>query len=129
MKLVYTTADGRMSVEIQGTSDKELFRQLAHFQEVFEDTPSGKVEGKEFAGGDVVYRVRRSKYTDEKGKEKEAEYFEKVVMSGPLKWYKKAYGVLDDGSDNLFPKRHVDDDNSVAGNNGWHKYKGKQQAE
>jgi hypothetical protein len=123
MKLSYTTKDGRMTVELEGTSDKEIFRKLAHFQEVFEDTPSATVDGKVTSGGDVVYRVRKAKYTDEKGKEKEAEYFEKMVVSGPLAWYKKSYGVLDDGSDNLFPKRPSDDDANVTkGNNGWHKY-------
>jgi hypothetical protein len=123
MKLSYTTKDGRMTVELEGTSDKEIFRKLAHFQEVFEDAPSAMVDGKLVSGGDVVYRVRKAKYTDEKGKEKEAEYFEKMVVSGSLAWYKKSYGVLDDGSDNLFPKRPSDDDANVTkGNNGWHKY-------
>ena len=122
MKLVYTTKDGRMSVEFEGANDKDLFRQLSHFQEVFEDTPSANVNGKTVSGGDVVYRVRKAKYTDEKGKEKEAEYFEKLVVSGPLTWYKKSFGVLDDGSDNLFPKRPEDSDSIVKGNNGWHKY-------
>jgi hypothetical protein len=122
MKLIYTTKDGRMSVELEGANDKELFRQLAHFQEVFEDTPSASIDGKATVGGDVAYRVRRAKYTDEKGKEKEAEYFEKLVTSGPLMWYKKSFGVLDDGSDNLFPKRPDDSDSIIKGNNGWHKY-------
>jgi hypothetical protein len=123
MKLTYTTADERLTVEIEGNSDKELFRKLAHFQEIFEDTPAARVDGEYLNGGDVRYRVRKAKYTDEKGKEKEAEYFEKVVTSGPLLWYKKNYGVLDDGSENLFPKRSLDDDpNVVAGLNGWHKY-------
>ena len=122
MKLTYTTADGRLVVEINGSSDKELFRQLAHFQEVFEDSPSAKVDGKLVEGGDVKYKVRKAKYTDEKNKEKEAEYFEKVVSSGPLMWYKKGYGVLDDGTDNLFPKKAPDEPNTVAGFNGWHKY-------
>lgn len=127
MKLTYTTKDGRLTVELEGSSDKELFRKLAHFQEVFEDSPSANVDGKMVAGGDVAYRVRKAKYTDEKGKEKEAEYFEKLVVSGPLLWYKKSYGVLDDGSDNLFPKRPADDEpNVLKGNNGWHKYVNKQ---
>lgn len=126
MKLVYTTKDGRITVELEGNSDKELFRKLAHFQEVFEDTPAATVDGKLVSGGDVSYRVRRAKYTDEKGKEKEAEYFEKVVTSGPLAWYKKSFGVLDDGSENLFPKRPAEDENTVCGQNGWHKYNRKQ---
>lgn len=123
MKLNYTTKDGRMTVELEGNSDKELFRKLAHFQEIFEDTPSGKVGDKVVQGGDVSYRVRKAKYTDEKGKEKEAEYFEKMVVSGDLMWYKKSFGVLDDGTDNLFPKRPSDEDSNLErGFNGWHKY-------
>lgn len=123
MKLNYTTKDGRMTVELEGNSDKELFRKLAHFQEIFEDTPSAKVGDKVVNGGDVAYRVRKAKYTDEKGKEKEAEYFEKMVVSGDLLWYKKSFGVLDDGTDNLFPKRPSDEDaNLERGFNGWHKY-------
>jgi hypothetical protein len=123
MKLVYTTKDGRITVELEGSSDKEIFRKLAHFQEIFEDTPAAVLDGKPVSGGDVVYRVRKARYTDDKGKEKEAEYFEKVVISGPLSWYKKSFGVLDDGSENLFPKRPTEDDANVTrGQNGWHKY-------
>jgi hypothetical protein len=123
MKLTYTTSDGRMTVELEANNDKEMFRKLARFQEIYEDVPSGTVDKKLVTGGDVSYRVRKAKYTDEKGKEKEAEYFEKVVTNGPLKWYKKSYGVLDDGTDNLFPKRPDEGDTSVErGENGWHKY-------
>lgn len=105
MKLSYTTADGRMTVELEGNSDKELFRKLARFQEVYEDTPSANIDGKNVKGEGVKYKVRKAKYTDEKGKEKEAEYFEKVVTVGPMLYYKKSFGVLDDGTDNLFPKK------------------------
>lgn len=127
MKVTYTTADGRLRVEFEVASDKELFRRLAHFQEIYEDTPSARIDGKLVSGGNISYRVRKSKYTDEKGKEKEAEYFEKLVTTGDLKWFKKSYGVLDDGTDNLFPKRKVDlnegDESSyVIGDDGWHKY-------
>lgn len=124
MKLTYTTADGRLTVEIEGNSDKELFRRLSHFQEVFEDVPSAKIGDKVVEGGNVLYRVRKAKYTDEKGKDKEAEYFEKICSNGPLSWYKKSFGVLDDGTDNLFPKRpSPDDTNLEIGFNGWHRYK------
>lgn len=128
MKLTYTTKDGRMTVELEAANDKEMFRKLARFQEIYEDVPSAKVGGEVVSGGDVVYRVRKAKYTDEKGKEKEAEYFEKMVVSGKLSWYKKSYGVLDDGSDNLFPKRPVDGEANVElGFNGWHLFKKPQQ--
>ena len=126
MKLTYTTRDGRMTVELEAANDKEMFRKLARFQEIYEDVPAADVGGKRVEGGDIVYRVRKSKYVDEKKKEKEAEYFEKFVVSGPLNWFKKSYGVLDDGTDNLFPKRMSKDDQNYSkythGYNGWVKW-------
>lgn len=122
MKLTYTTADGRITVELEGKTHKDIWRQLASFQEVFEDTPEATIGGKVVSGGDVRFRVRKAKYQDEKGKEKEAEYFEKVVVGGPLVYYKKHYGVLDDGSDSLFPKKAPEGENIQLGRNGWHKY-------
>lgn len=123
MKLTYTTSDGRLTVELEASNDKDMFRKLAHFQEIFEDSPSANILGQMQSGGNVSYRVRKASYVDEKGKQKEAEYFEKLVTSGPLKWFKKNYGVLDDGSENLFPKRPSDDEaNIVRGENGWYKY-------
>lgn len=122
MKLQYTTSDGKLTVELEGKSQKDLFRELARFQEVFEDVPAGKdSKGNNVSGGNVKYRVRKAKYTDEKGKEKEADYFEKVVVDGPLMWYKKSYGVLDDGTDGLFPKNKAPE-GTTAGYNGWHKF-------
>jgi hypothetical protein len=122
MKLVYTTGDGRLSVELEADTQKELFRQLSRFQEVFEETASATIDGSKVTSTDIRYRVRSSGYTDEKGKDKTAEYFEKVVVSGPLTGWKKAYGTLDDGSQGLFPKWKVDDANCDVGDNGWHKY-------
>jgi hypothetical protein len=127
MKLTYTTKDGRFSVELEGKTHKDLWRELARFQEVFEDEASGKVAGGKIeSSNDIKYRVRKGKYKDEKGKEKEAEYFEKVVSSGPLAGYKKHFGVLDDGSDGLFPKNAPDKD-VIYGFNKWHKYNGKKE--
>ena len=133
MKVKYTTSDGRLTFEFDAGSDKEIFRQLAHLQEIYEDTATAYV-GEMDSGRkkvpttstDYAYRTRRGKYKDEKGKEKEAEYFEKVVRSGPLKWFKKAYGVLDDSTDNLFPKRMPNTDKNyskyIHGENGWMKW-------
>lgn len=131
-KFVYTTADGRITTEFEASNDKDTFRRLAAFQEIYEDVPSAVIDGKFVSGGSVVYRTRRSKYTDPKsGKEKEAEFFEKLVIDGPLQWFKKTYGVLDDGTENLFPKRPSQEevdaarskgDTIIVGNNGWHKY-------
>lgn len=126
MKVSYVTADGRLRFDFEASNDKEAFRQLAHLQELHEDEPAARVNGERKTGGLVKYRVRKAKYTDEKGKEKEAEYFEKMVVSGPLLWYKKSFGVLDDGSDNLFPKRQQEAENLVLGENGWYATKKKE---
>jgi hypothetical protein len=124
MKLTYTTPDGKMTVEIEGNSDKELFRKLSHFQEIFCSIPAAKIGDKVVEGGDVIYRVRKANYTDEKGKQKDAEYFEAVTKNGPLAWFKRSFGVLDDGTDNLFPKRpSPDEPNLEIGFDGWHRYK------
>ena len=42
MKLVYTTKNGKMNVEIEGDSQRELFGQISRFQEVFEEASCGK---------------------------------------------------------------------------------------
>ena len=42
MKLTYTTKNGRISVEIEGDSQRELFAQINKFQEVFEEDVCGK---------------------------------------------------------------------------------------
>jgi hypothetical protein len=36
MKVLYTTSDKRMTVEVEGKDNKEIFSQLAVFQEIYE---------------------------------------------------------------------------------------------
>jgi hypothetical protein len=120
MKLTYTTADGRLTFEIEGKTQLDLWTELARIQETFEDNPSANINGKEVSGGDVRYRVRQAKFVDEKGKDAVADYYEKVVISGPMKWYKKSYGVLNDKSGGLFPHKAPDKPNVNKGYNGWY---------
>lgn len=122
MKATYTTNDGRLRIEFEASTQKELFRELHRFQEVFEDTAEAMIDGKLYSSNDIKYVVRKAEYVDEKGKTKQAEYFEKQIRNGPLMWYKKSYGVLDDGTDGLFPKKAPDDPKFQIGRNGWHKY-------
>lgn len=127
MNFEYVTRDGRLKITFTAANDKDAFRQLSHLQEVFDDVASAKIGDETLYSDDILYRVRKAKYTDEKGKEKEAEYFEKMVGSGKLLYFKKSFGVLDDGSDNLFPKKaDKEDPNLQLGYNGWHKYNVKQ---
>ncbi len=121
MKLNYTTKDGRMTVTLEGSTQKEIWRELARFQEVFEDDAAARIDGKYITSNDIQFKVRSAEYQDEKGKTKTADYFEKIVKSGPMAGYKKAFGILDDGSDGLFPKWQVPE-SSLAGLNGWSKY-------
>lgn len=123
IELTYTTADGRMSFKVTGGDQRDLFREIQRIQEVFEGPATAKIDGKEVSATDVRYFVRKSKYTDEKGKEKEAEYFEQRIISGPMAGYKKCFGILDDGTGGLFPKKAPDEDVQY-GYNGWHKYIG-----
>lgn len=127
MKVTYTTKNGRLTVEFEAGSQKEIFRSLSRFQEVFEDTAEALIEGKTYTSDDIRYIVRKSEYEDERGKTKEAEYFEKQIRTGPLAWFKKPYGVLDDGTDGLFPKKlpeepPKDGGSWTFGKDGWHRY-------
>ena len=121
MKLQYTTKDGRITATLEGSTQKELFKELARFQEVFEEIASGDVDGKYVTSDDIQYKVRSAEYVDEKGKTKSADYYEKVVRSGKLAGYKKAFGILDDSTDGLFPKWKAPEEN-IQGYNGWSKY-------
>jgi ribosomal protein L40E len=42
MKLTYTTKNGRLKVELEGDSQKDLFEAISKFQEVFDETSCGK---------------------------------------------------------------------------------------
>ena len=42
MKASYTTQNGRITVEVEGDTQKSLFEQIGKFQEVFEQTQCGK---------------------------------------------------------------------------------------
>ena len=128
MKLLYTTKNGRLQVELEADTQSDLWRELARFQEVFEETASGNTTdgkgGKVLAtSDDIKFVVRTAEGTNDKGKTETYEYYEKMVVSGPLAGYKKSFGVLNDKSGGLFPKKAPDKD-VIYGKNGWHKYNG-----
>jgi hypothetical protein len=117
MKLQYQTPDGRMSVELSGDSQKDLFKELATFQEVFQGTEcSAMIDGKVVSSNKTVFRVRE---VDDN------EYFEMVCLEpGPLFLYKKQFGQNKKGG-GLFPKWPTKDDKDIVlGLNGWFKYVG-----
>lgn len=110
MKLTYTTADGRLTVELEAETQTGLWKELAAFQDVFEDNVCVK-NGK--TSEDVRYIVR----TDDE----ENEYFEKRVASGPLAGTKKSYGQYKKPKGYLFAKSKDKDGNWLP-DNGWVKY-------
>jgi ribosomal protein L40E len=110
MKISYTTHNGRINVQLEADSQKALWKELAHFQEVFEETRCGKCDS-----NDLRFIVRSSPY-EKDGKTKEADYHElKCNKCGA----KLAFGVLDDGSDGLFPKRKDKTTGKTKGKKGW----------
>lgn len=119
MRVTKSINSGKTTVELEAKNHIELFNQMVSFEEVFDDKASAMIDGKVHETTDVKYMARKAKYTDEKGKEKEATYYEKIVTSGPLKGFKKCYGVLDDGSGNLFPKKAPDTGVKIYGYNNW----------
>jgi len=54
MKVVYTTKNGRISTEIEGDSQRDLFEGIARFQEIFEESKCGK------CGNDDIQFVTRN---------------------------------------------------------------------
>lgn len=127
MKLLYTTKNGRLQVELEADTQSDLWRELARFQEVFEEEASGNVSEngtkKMVSSSDIKLVVRTAEGTNDKGKPETYEYYEKVVVSGPLAGYKKSFGLLNDKSGGLFPKKAPEKD-VIYGLKGWYKYNG-----
>jgi hypothetical protein len=97
MKVNYTTKNGRIAFEFEADNHVGIWKNLSALQEVFEEEKCLK------CGSDNLrFSVRKSTYTDDKGKEKECDYHELRCRNCGAKL---AFGVLDDGTFSLFPKR------------------------
>lgn len=108
MKVMYTTTNGRMSIEFEASTHKGIWRVLDSFQEVFEEKNCKKCKSE-----NIRCVIRKAKKKD-----KEYEYYELRCNDCGAKL---PFGILDDGSDNLFPKRK-DDDGKIRGKYGWVKW-------
>jgi hypothetical protein len=109
MKINYTTKNGRISVDLEAETHTKLWTELASFQEVFEEDHCRKCDS-----DDLKFVVRKSK--DAKGKT--FDYYElRCNKCGA----KIAFGVLDDNTFRLFPKRK-DKEGNVLGKYGWVKW-------
>ena len=109
MKMTYTTRNGRMTVEIEGDTHVAIVQQLSSFSEVFEEDTCKKCKS-----DNVRWVIRRSK----DGKGKTFDYHELRCNACGAKL---AYGVLDDQTFRLFPKRK-DKDGKIKGKYGWTKW-------
>lgn len=97
MKVNYQTKNGRMTFEFEADNHVGVWKNLASIQEVFEEEKCQK------CGSDNLrFVVRKSSYEDEKGREKECDYHELRCKNCGAKL---SFGVLDDGTFSLFPKR------------------------
>src|SRR6056297_2474188 len=102
MKVNYTTRNGRISIEFEASSQKAIWQQLSSFQEVFEEDTCRKCKSNNVR---CVIRKAKDKY----------DYHElRCADCGA----KLAFGILDDGTDTLFPKRK-DEDGKYRGKYGW----------
>lgn len=118
MQVSYTTADGRMTVTVEGRDQTSVFQQIANFQEIFE-TPTKNVviNGTQVDSKDFRFQVRKNKDGDE---------FYEIVYAGSdrdLRGYKFELGCTKDPKGGLFPKRKDKEGNWIE-NNGWTKWQG-----
>lgn len=99
MKLNYTTANGRLSVELEGETQCDLFEELGSFQEVFDQCQCGKCQSTNLRF--VTRVVDDNPYHELKCNDCHA---------------KLQFGKNKKGG-GLFPKRK--DDNGFLPDNGW----------
>jgi len=103
MKLNYTTKNGRISVELEGDAQTDIWEKLANFQEIFEETACGK------CGSENLRFVTRQDKEDNK-------YYELRCLEKGCR-ARLSYGCHKKGG-GLFPKRK-DEQGTWKGNNGW----------
>ena len=103
MKVKYTDTNGGFSVELEGDTQKEIFSQLAKFQEIFGETQCGKCGSTNLR---FVVRV-----VDDN------EYYEIRCLDCGAKL---SFGLNKKGG-GLFPKKKAED-GSWLPDKGWMKY-------
>lgn len=119
MKVRYETQDGKMSVEVEGTM-VEVFEELGHFQEIFEDRTCRK-------GSKESDNVRFNVRTDPKEGDK---YYELLCMEpGDLFHTKRAFSQNKKGTyagGLYFSAKHKNakghEDGTYKADNGWLKW-------
>jgi hypothetical protein len=103
MKITYKSKNGRLVAEVQGETQKDVFQQIASFQEVFEETACGACSGE-----DLRFVVRRNAADDD--------FFE-LHCQNPKCRARLAFGQHKKGG-SLFPSRK-DKDGKYLDKGGW----------
>lgn len=117
MKATYVTANGKLTLEMEYSDDRDLFEKIAHVDEVFGDVTCGaKVDGRWVETKDVKFVVRN--VDDNK-------YYEMWADGKPeLRGFRKQFGCHKKGN-GLFPKRvEKDSKDHEFGSNGYAKFIG-----
>ena len=104
MKVTYTTTDKRISADIDGNSQKDVFKGISKFQEIFEHENCGACDA-----SNTSYSVRTIDGND---------YYEKKCLKCGAAL---SYGQMKEGG-GLFPKRKNSDGSWDTQTNGWHKW-------
>ena len=102
MKVKYTSANGRFEIEFEVSSQKQLFEEIASFQEVFEQSKAGKKN----------YRFVVRRVGDDR-------YYELLCLDDGEKL---GFGVNKKEPDKLFPRRRNTKTKEPIGTYGWHTY-------
>jgi hypothetical protein len=105
MKITYSSRNGRLAVEIQADTQKDLFQQISSFQEVFDETACGACQNT-----DLRFVVRNVDDND---------FFELHCLNTSCR-HRLAFGQHKKGG-SLFPSRK-DKDGKWLPKNGWTKW-------
>lgn len=121
MEIKYRSACGQFEAVLEGKEQKDLFEQVANFQEVFESPEFYTINGEKVPHYDVVFRVREVDGN---------KYYEKAYNGpNPKLWgFKLPFGQAKKGG-GLFPKYRLDDEDKATnedGGGGWRRYKKQQ---
>lgn len=104
MKVTYSSKNGRLSIQLDGDSQKDVFRQISSFQEVFEESSCGACSSE-----DLRFVVRT---VDDNN-------FYELHCN---KCYSRlAFGQHKNKEGTLFPRRK-DEEGKVLGKRGWTKW-------
>ena len=106
MNITYTTQNSRLRVELEANNAKDAFKQLAEFQEIYDESACGVCTSE-----DIYYRVRTVEGND---------FYEMACRKCNARL---AYGQHKVGG-GLFPKRKKEDGTYDRDHRGWYKWQG-----